>query len=65
MFYLLNMIIVKDPRNILKAINENKVFNYNETVESLNVEIDNDVSLFEISLNVIISFLVSVTFFLL
>lgn len=65
MFYLLNMIIVKDPRNILKAINENKVFNYKETVESLNVEIDNDVSLFEISLNVIISFLVSVTFFLL
>lgn len=65
MFYLLNMIIVKDPRNILKAINENEVFNYKETVESLNVEIDNDVSLFEISLNVIISFLVSVTFFLL
>lgn len=65
MFYLLNMIIVKDPRNILKAINENMVFNYKETVESLNVEIDNDVSLFEISLNVIISFLVSVTFFLL
>lgn len=65
MFYLLNMIIAKDPRNILKAINENKVFNYKETVESLNVETDNDVSLFEISLNVIISFLVSVTFFLL